>query len=263
MKQSVSFLKLKLTNNTLDQHGHVSESSSREHLRPRTIFKLPPSAAPYRSSSTPCTATTLVSTSFRPTTSTASAGVSSRPSPSLRPHSRLSPPTRTPRSFTPLRLSVCSFATTPQVLLASFPSRLSSHLHFPHHRLDHQVEDRPQPLRQGLPRRRDQQEAVSLPRVLQSLWLPMFSSLLWSLHSPQVLQVPQVLHALYVPHGSLVCQVVNVSLHCCRRATKTPAGLDKRAKSSEVVKWESEEDSPAGKTLPPAPPPPRSPSPLT
>lgn len=27
MKQSVSFLKLKLTNNTLDQHGHVSEST--------------------------------------------------------------------------------------------------------------------------------------------------------------------------------------------------------------------------------------------
>lgn len=27
MKQSVSFLKLKLTNNTLDQHGHVSLSS--------------------------------------------------------------------------------------------------------------------------------------------------------------------------------------------------------------------------------------------
>lgn len=26
MKQSVSFLKLKLTNNTLDQHGHVSEN---------------------------------------------------------------------------------------------------------------------------------------------------------------------------------------------------------------------------------------------
>ncbi|XP_075881750.1 T-box transcription factor 16 [Nelusetta ayraudi] len=30
-----------------------------------------------------------------------------------------------------------------------------------------------------------------------------------------------------------------------RRATKTPAGLDKRAKGSEAVKWESEEDSPA------------------
>ena len=29
MKQSVSFLKLKLTNNTLDQHGHVSESPQR------------------------------------------------------------------------------------------------------------------------------------------------------------------------------------------------------------------------------------------
>lgn len=26
MKQSVSFLKLKLTNNTLDQHGHVSNN---------------------------------------------------------------------------------------------------------------------------------------------------------------------------------------------------------------------------------------------
>lgn len=41
MKQSVSFLKLKLTNNTLDQHGHVSPGSSRgDQLRSSRFSKV-------------------------------------------------------------------------------------------------------------------------------------------------------------------------------------------------------------------------------
>lgn len=35
----------------------------------------------------------------------------------------------------------------------------------------------------------------------------------------------------------------------CRRANKSPAGLDKRAKMSDVLNRESEEDSPPGETL--------------
>lgn len=35
----------------------------------------------------------------------------------------------------------------------------------------------------------------------------------------------------------------------CRRANKNPAGLDKRAKMSDVLNRDSEEDSPPGKTL--------------
>lgn len=37
-------------------------------------------------------------------------------------------------------------------------------------------------------------------------------------------------------------------MSCYRRANKTPGGFDKRAKMSDAMKWDSEEDSPAGKT---------------
>ena len=107
MKQSVSFLKLKLTNNTLDQHGHVSREEElsfmhKYRLHPEVSvckssfwLNLPPPAC--RSFCTPCIATTRASTSSRLTTCSASAGVFSRPSPSLRLPSRPSQPTRTPR----------------------------------------------------------------------------------------------------------------------------------------------------------------------
>lgn len=38
MKQTVSFLKLKLTNNTLDQHGHVSQPESCKNGKRLFVF---------------------------------------------------------------------------------------------------------------------------------------------------------------------------------------------------------------------------------
>lgn len=101
MKQSVSFLKLKLTNNTLDQHGHVSNKVQYGVLK-TLVGKLNAatnhSLPICRSFCTQCIATTRVSTSFRQTTCSVSAGVFSRPSPSLRLPSQQSLRTRTPRS---------------------------------------------------------------------------------------------------------------------------------------------------------------------
>lgn len=42
---------------------------------------------------------------------------------------------------------------------------------------------------------------------------------------------------------------VLILMFCCRRAVKNPAGLNKRAKMSDDLNEDSEEDSPAGKTL--------------
>lgn len=42
---------------------------------------------------------------------------------------------------------------------------------------------------------------------------------------------------------------VLILMFYCRRAVKNPAGLDKRAKMSHDLNRDSEEDSPAGKTL--------------
>lgn len=57
-------------------------------------------------------------------------------------------------------------------------------------------------------------------------------------------------------HGSPDHQVfgvfsleVLILMFCCRRAVKNPAGFDKRAKMSAELNGDSEEDSPAGKTL--------------
>lgn len=102
MKQSLTFLKMKLTNNTLDQHGHVRHPpvssyikiSLSAHVCWLTLFLF---SLPIRSSCTPCIATTQGFMSPRQTVLTRSAGARFRPSPSQRRPSPQWPLTRTQR----------------------------------------------------------------------------------------------------------------------------------------------------------------------
>lgn len=109
MKQSISFLKMKLTNNPLDQRGHVRKECYQFFFFVRlfeffftfgfescssSIF----TSSLCRSFCIQCIATSLASMWCRLTTFIVCDGASSRPSHSLKPLSLQSRSTRTPRS---------------------------------------------------------------------------------------------------------------------------------------------------------------------
>lgn len=162
MRQPLSFLKLKLTNNPLDQRGHV-----------RMLCRVLPGFSPFflvvslpqlvfnfshfRSFCIRCIATSLASMWCRLTTFLMCDGASSRPSHSLKPPSPQSRSTRTPRLV--LSMIHGTFYHIPCFCIWIF-FKPEPVLFFCFFLTDHQAEDRSQPLRKGLQRRRNPWQKV-------------------------------------------------------------------------------------------------------